>query len=422
MSTDRLESLLTFHPFTRLNSLLQGVAPGGPGQPLLFSVGEPQMTPPPMLSEILVREAAQWSKYPLAQGTPDFRAAAVDWLRRRYHLPAGMIDADKQLLPVAGSREGLFMIALSAVPEWAGGKRPVVLIPNPFYHVYAGAAAVAGAEPVFMPAAAETGFLPDIDRLTPSVLERTALAYICSPANPQGAVASLDYLQRWIELARRHDFVVAFDECYAEVYDRAAPVGGLEACARLGGDLHNVIVFHSLSKRSGVPGLRSGFVAGDARLIQRNAQLINYGGVAVPYPILAASTALWRDEGHVEEGRQRYRANFDAAVEILGEQFGFARPAGGFFLWLDVGDGEAAARRLWAEAGIRVLPGAYMGRPDENGVNPGQRYIRVALVYDAETTAAGLRRMQQVLSAPTAAAARRLGAGHDGRAQAAAPA
>jgi N-succinyldiaminopimelate aminotransferase len=212
MSTDRLESLLTFHPFTRLNSLLQGVAPGGPGQPLLFSVGEPQMTPPAMLTEILVREAAQWSKYPLAQGTPDFRAAAADWLRRRYHLPAGMVDAEKQLLPVAGSREGLFMIALSAVPEWAGGQRPAVLIPNPFYHVYAGAAAVAGAEPVFMPAGADSGFLPDIDRLTPSVLERTALAYICSPANPQGAVASLDYLQRWIELARRYDFVVAFDE------------------------------------------------------------------------------------------------------------------------------------------------------------------------------------------------------------------
>lgn len=421
MATDRLESLLTFHPFTRLNSLLQGVAPGGAGQPLLFSVGEPQMTPPAMLSEILVRESAQWSKYPLAQGTPDFRAAAADWLRRRYHLPASMIDADKHLLPVAGSREGLFMIALSAVPEWAGGQRPAVLIPNPFYHVYAGAASVAGAEPIFMPAGADTGFMPDIDRLTPGVLERTALAYVCSPANPQGAVASLDYLQRWIELARRYNFVIAFDECYAEIYDRVAPVGGLEACARLGGDLHNVIVFHSLSKRSGVPGLRSGFVAGEARLIQRNAQLINYGGVAVPYPILAASTALWRDEAHVEEGRRRYRANFEAAAEILGDQFGFVRPAGGFFLWLDVGDGEAAARRLWSEVGIRVLPGAYMARPDDNGDNPGQHYIRVALVYDTETTAAGLRRLRQVLSTATAAMRRQENA-QDSNVQAAAPA
>jgi aspartate/methionine/tyrosine aminotransferase len=332
-----------------------------------------------------------------------------------------MIDADKHLLPVAGSREALFMIALSAVPEWSGGSRPAVLMPNPFYHVYAGAAAIAGAEPIFLPTSAETGFLPAIDGIAPSVLERTALAYICSPANPQGAVASLDYLQRWIELARRYGFVIAFDECYAEIYDRIAPAGGLEAVARLGGDLDNVFVFHSLSKRSGVPGLRSGFVAGDARLIQRNAQLINYGGVAVPYPILAASTALWRDEGHVEISRQRYRANFAAADEILGPAFGSARPAGGFFLWLDVGDGEVAARRLWAEAGIRVLPGAYMGRPDDRGVNPGQRYVRVALVYDTTTTAAGLRRMRDVL-AENGSALRESGSGDYRRRQSAVPA
>src|SRR5262245_25356416 len=400
MATDRLDSLLTFHPFTRLNGLLQGLKPGGTGTPLMFSVGEPQMPPPPLLSELLLRHAALWSKYPLPQGTPEFRAAVKDWLDRRYGLPPGMLDGDANIQPVAGSREALFMIALSAVPEWQGGGRPAVLIPNPFYHVYAGAAAIAGAEPVFLPTSRETGFLPDIDRIAPAVLERTALAYVCSPANPQGAVASLDYLKRWIVLARRHNFVLAVDECYAEIYDRVPPAGGLAACATLGGDLDNVVVFHSLSKRSGVPGLRSGFIAGDARLIRRNAQLINYGGVAVPYPILAASTALWRDEAHVEAGRERYRANFEAASEILGPAFGTTRPAGGFFLWLDVGDGEAAARRLWAEAGIRVLPGAYMGRADERGVNPGQRYVRVALVYETETTAEGLRRLRDVLCKP----------------------
>jgi N-succinyldiaminopimelate aminotransferase len=398
MMTDRLDSLLSFHPFTRLNGLVQGVKPGGSGAPFLFSVGEPQMAPPPLLTELLLQHADQWSKYPLPQGTPEFRAAVKDWLDRRYGLPPGMLDADANLQPVAGSREALFMIALSAVPEWQGGGRPAVLIPNPFYHVYAGAAAVAGAEPVFLPTTRETGFLPDIDRIAPAVLERTALAYVCSPANPQGAVASLDYLKRWVGLARRYKFVLAIDECYAEIYDRTPPAGGLAACAALGGDLDNVIVFHSLSKRSGVPGLRSGFIAGDARLIRRNAQLINYGGVAVPYPILAASTALWRDEAHVEAGRQRYRENFDAAAAILGDDLGFVRPAGGFFLWLDVGDGEAAAKRLWAEAGIRVLPGAYMARPDERGINPGQRYIRVALVYEPATTAAGLRRLAQVLA------------------------
>ena len=404
MMTDRLESLLTFHPFTRLNGLLQGIKAGGAGAPLLFSVGEPQMAPPPLLSELLLRHADQWSKYPLPQGTPEFRAAVKDWLDRRYDLPAGMLDADVNVQPVAGSREPLFMIALSAVPERSGTSRPAVLIPNPFYHVYAGAAAVAGAEPVFLPTSRETGFLPDIDRIAPTVLKRTTLAYVCSPANPQGAVASLDYLKRWIALARRHNFVLAVDECYAEIYDRMPPAGALAACAALDGDLDNVVVFHSLSKRSGVPGLRSGFIAGDARLIRRNAQLINYGGVAVPYPILAASTALWRDEAHVEAGRERYRANFEAAAAILGGERGSFRPAGGFFLWLDVGDGETAAKRLWAEAGIRVLPGAYMARPDERGVNPGQRYIRVALVYEPATTAAGLRRLAQVLTGEKALA------------------
>jgi len=404
MTTDRLDSLLTYHPFTRLNALLQGIKPGGTGTPLLFSVGEPQMAPPPILTDMLVRHADQWSKYPLPQGTPEFRAAVKDWLDRRYGLPAGMIDSEKHVQPVAGSREALFMIALSAVPEQRGGDRPVVLIPNPFYHVYAGAAAVAGGSPVFLPTSRETGFLPDIERIAPATLERTALVYICSPANPQGAVASLDYLRRWITLARRYNFVLAIDECYAEIYDRVPPAGGLAACAALGGDVDNVIVFHSLSKRSGVPGLRSGFVAGDAKLIRRNAQLINYGGVAVPYPILAASTALWRDEAHVEAGRQRYRANFESAAALIGSEFGFARPAGGFFLWLDVGNGEAAARRLWEEAGIRVLPGAYMARPDDHGANPGQRYIRVALVYDPATTAAGLRRLTQVLAGAAALA------------------
>ncbi len=397
MSADRLAPLLEFHPFTRLNALLQGLPPGGSGAPLALSVGEPQMAPPAMVAEALQRHAGQWGKYPLAQGTPEFRGAVADWLNRRYRLPGGLIDPDRHVLPAAGSREALFMIALSAVPD-GNAKRSAVLMPNPFYHVYAGAAAVAGGEPVFLAATRETGFLPDPSALAPALLERTALAYVCSPANPQGAVASLAYLKRWVELARRYDFVVAFDECYAEIYDDAPPAGGLEACAALGGDLTNVLVFHSLSKRSGVPGLRSGFVAGDARLIQRNAQLINYGGVAVPYPILAASTELWRDEAHVEACRRRYRTNFDAAEPIIDGQLGFVRPGGGFFLWLEVGDGETAAKRLWTEAGIRVLPGAYMARPDRGGVNPGQRYIRVALVHDAATTADGISRLVETLA------------------------
>lgn len=402
--SDRLDPLLRLHPFTRLNAMLEGIAPGKAlgGEPVNMAVGDPQLPPPPIVREIIDRHARDWSRYPLAQGTADFRAAVRDWLARRFALPAGLIDPDRNLLPVAGSREALFHIALAAVGARDGaaerpGERPVVLMPNPVYHVYSGAVSVAGGEPVFLPATRQTGFLPDIAAIDPKLLARTALAYLCSPANPQGAVADLAYLRRWVELARRHGFVMAFDECYCEIYDRRPPPSALQACAAIDGRLDNVVAFHSLSKRSSAAGLRSGFIAGDAQLLRRHAQLINYGGVAVPYPILAASAALWRDEAHVEGVRAHYRANFDAAERALQGRFGYYRPEGGFCLWLEVGDGEAAARRLWAEAGLRVLPGAFMARPDASGRNPGAPYIRVALVHDTPTVAAAMQRLAAVL-------------------------
>ncbi|MBX6324052.1 MAG: aminotransferase class I/II-fold pyridoxal phosphate-dependent enzyme [Rhodospirillaceae bacterium] len=419
MVSDRLDALLTLHPFTRLNALLDGVAPGGP--PLNMAVGEPQLPPPPLVRAEIDAQARDWSRYPLAQGTAAFRAAVRDWLNRRFALPPDLIDAERHVMPVAGTREALFHAALAAVgARWealaARGLRPAVLVPDPVYHVYAGAAAVAGAEAVFMPATRETGFLPDPGALDPALLERTAIAYVCSPANPQGAVADLAYLRRWIALARRHGFVMAFDECYCEIHDGVPPPGALQAAALDGGGLDNLLVFHSLSKRSGAAGLRSGFIAGDARLVRRQAQLVNYGGVAVPYPILAASTALWRDEAHVEAVRAHYRANFDAAERILDGRFGFCRPQGGFFLWLEVGDGEAAARRLWAEAGLRVLPGGYMSRTDAAGRNAGAPYIRVALVHETAVVAAALDRLVAVLerNAPPPAAPRRSEAGARG--------
>jgi aspartate/methionine/tyrosine aminotransferase len=406
--SDRLDALLTLHPFTRLNAMLEGVAPGGTtsgmGAPLNMAVGEPQLPPPPIVRSTIDAHARDWSRYPLAQGTPEFRAAVRDWLNRRFALPAGLIDAERHVLPVAGTREALFQAALSAVAARADdpacGGRPVVLVPNPVYHVYAGAAAVANAESVFLPATRETGFLPDPSAIDPAVLERTALAYVCSPANPQGAIADLAYLRRWIELASRHRFLVAFDECYCEIYDKAPPPSALQAAAGLTAEeepLAGLLVFHSLSKRSGAAGLRSGFIAGDPRWVRRQAQLVNYGGVAPPYPILAASTALWRDDGHVAAIRDHYRANFDAAERALKGRFGFYRPEGGFFLWLEVGDGEAAARRLWREAGLRVLPGAYMGRPDAQGRNPGAAYIRIALVHETPVVAAAMARLAAVL-------------------------
>jgi len=269
-------------------------------------------------------------------------------------------------------------------------------VPNPYYLVYAGGAAMAGAEVIYLDAAAETGFLPDLRAIKPAHLERCALFYLCSPANPQGAIADLDYLKAAIKLARDWDFVLAVDECYCEIYDRAPPPGALEACHALGGDLRNVLVFHSLSKRSSAAGLRCGFVAGDPELITRFQQLRSYGGAQVPLPLQAAATALWQDEAHVEENRALYRRKFDIAERVLAGKFGFYRPPGGFFLWLDVEDGERAAKALWREAGVRTLPGGYIAKSNGSG-NPGTRYIRVALVQDEATTAVGLERMLRVL-------------------------
>jgi len=399
--TDRLESLLKFHPFTRLNALLENVRPGGPV--LALSVGEPQAAPPAFLAEVLEKDKAEWSRYPQTLGTPDFRASAVDWLTARFRLPAGLVDRDHEVLPCAGSKEALFHLALAAVPEWQGkGPRPAVAMPNPFYHVYAGAAAVAGAEPIFLPANRENGFLPEPELIPPEALSRTALAYVCSPSNPQGAIASPDYLGRWLKHARRHNYTLAVDECYAEIYRGSPPAGALQVAE---GSLDNLVVFHSLSKRSSAPGLRSGFIAGDRRLIRRVTQLSNFGGAAPSFPALAASAALWRDEAHVVAVRERYRQCFDIAERLIGKRFRFYNPRGGFFLWLDVGDGEAAARKLWAEAGLRVLPGAYMARPDAAGVNPGQPYIRVALVHEPAIVEQGLARLVNVLDRSIADAA-----------------
>jgi len=397
MSADRLESLVSFHPFTRLNKLLEGVAPGGGNTPLLLHLGEPQFAPPTFVAEAIAEAAAGWSKYPPTAGTEAFRTAVKTWLERRYHLPRSMLNAEKEILPVSGTREALFQIALSAVAAGAPKGKTKVLMGNPFYHSYAGAAAVAGGEPEFLIADRSSNFQPALEKIPAGLLEQAALVYLCSPANPQGAVASLDYLKDWLSLARQHGFVLAADECYAEIYPDRPPPGALEAAHALGGGLNNLLVFHSLSKRSSAPGLRSGFIAGDARFIARQAQLVNYGGVATPLPILAAATKLWQDEDHVVANRARYRRNFALAQEILGPLFGEIRPQGGFFLWLEVGDGERAAVALWRQAAVKVLPGGYMARADARGENPGARYIRVALVLEPDETAAALRRMAPVL-------------------------
>ena len=384
---DRLDRLSDY-PFTRLAALLSGVTPRSNAEPIMMSVGEPQHQPPAIIDETLRANAHLWGKYPPVGGTPEFREAVGGWLTRRYALPDGLFDAEKSVLPVSGTREALFLLALLAVPQSKAGRQPAVLMPNPFYAPYEGAALLAGAEPVFLPSTRETGFLPDLDALTPDLLERTALFYLCTPANPQGAAADAAYLERAIGLARRYGFILAVDECYAEIYLDKPPVGALQVASRLaheGKPWANILVFHSLSKRSSAAGLRSGFVAGDPELMSRFTRLRSYSNAGMPLPVLAASAALWRDEAHVEENRKLYRAKFDAAEASLKGRYGYYRPDGGFFLWLEVGDGEEATRRLWAEGGIRVLPGAYLTRCNPGEANPGAPFIRIALVNDAET-------------------------------------
>jgi succinyldiaminopimelate transaminase len=388
---------LSDYPFEALRTLLNPVTPVVNDAPILMSLGEPQHQPPALLAETLAAHAHEWNKYPPMAGTPELRQAIVDWLTRRYRLPAGALDPDRHIANLAGTKEGLYLFSSLVVPRRKAGRRPVVLVPNPYYLVYNGAATMAGADAVFLDATRENAFMPDLGAIPRDILERTALFYLCSPANPQGTIATLDYLKQAIDLARRHDFVLAVDECYAEIYDRAPPPGALEACAAIGDGFANVVVFHSLSKRSSAAGLRSGFVAGDPVLIGHYKHLRDYGGCQVPLPVQAAAAALWRDEAHVEENRARYRRKFDIAERAIGGRFGFYRPQGGFFLWLDAGDGEAAALRLWREAAVRVLPGGYTARAAAGRGNPGRQYIRLAIVHDDATLETAFERIARVL-------------------------
>lgn len=396
MINDRLDRIGDY-PFDRLRALLDVHAPSVNDPPVSLAVGEPQHAPPELVRTVVNDSFDLWGKYPLVRGTASIREAVAGWLARRYGLSGDMIDPETNVIPVSGTREALFMLALTAVPEQIGGKKPAVLMPNPFYQVYVGAAVLAGAEPVFVAATKETNFLPEFSAQPDDVLDRTALAYYCSPANPQGTVAALDTLKALVKLARKHDFVILFDECYSEIYGDTPPPGGMEACAALGGSLENVLVCNSLSKRSSVPGLRSGFVAGDPNLIAAFKQVRDYGGAPPPGPLLEAAAALWQDESHVEENRALYRQKFDVADSILGDAHGYFRPGGGFYLWLDVGDGEEAALKLWREGGLRVIPGAYLAKDDKAGKNPGAPYIRCAMVHDPETTEMALRRLMDIL-------------------------
>jgi N-succinyldiaminopimelate aminotransferase len=382
-------------PFVRLTELIAGIAPGKPA--INLSVGEPQHPIPSFVGPELAAHLDEFGRYPANKGIEPFRRAVAQWLGRRYRL-ARPVDADSEVLVLSGTREGLFLAAIAA-RRWVARRagKPAILIPNPFYAAYGAGALAADCEPVYLPARKESGFLPDLDALDDALLARTVAFYIASPSNPQGAVADRAYLDRLAGLARRFGFLVFADECYCEIYSQHAPSGMLEST---GPDFAHAVVFHSLSKRSSLPGLRVGFAAGDRRFLSAFLELRNVAAPQVPAPAQYVAIAAYGDEAHVQENRRLYSAKFDLADQIIGDRYGYKRPAGGFFLWLDVsqyGGSEIVTKRLWAEAGVRVVPGRYLAREQADGSNPGADYIRVAMVQDKAVTAEALHRLVAAL-------------------------
>ncbi len=373
-------SLLQPYPFERLRQLLAGTTPPAESRAINLSIGEPKHTPPPFVIEALQQGlSTQLARYPLTKGEPVLREAIAHWLRHRFQLPA--LDPETEVLPVAGTREALFAFAQAVVDR---RERPLVLMPNPFYQIYEGAALLAGAEPYTLPTTAENGFLPDLDAVPEEVWRRCQLFYLCSPGNPTGRVAPFDYLQRLLELANRYQFTLAADECYSELYpdEDRPPLGLLQVAAQLGQhDYRHCVVFHSLSKRSNLPGLRSGFVAGDRRLLEPFLLYRTYHGCALSHAVQQASVAAWSDEHHVVANRELYRRKFAAVVPRLTSSFPrLIAPDASFYLWLPIeGDDTLFARQFYQQSRVTLLPGQYLSR-SVNGHNPGYGYLRMALV------------------------------------------
>lgn len=379
-------SSLPIYAFPRLRALLDGHPAGG--EPIAMTIGEPKHPFPDWVGAVLAENLDGFARYPENNGTAPLLKAIQGWISRRYG-----VDLDtSQIMALNGTREGLYNAAMALVPEGPGH----VILPNPFYQVYAVAALSVGATPVFVPATEETGNLPDFNNLPTDILNSTRLAYVCSPANPQGAIATADYWAELFELAERYDFRVMADECYSEIYRDTPPVGALEVAAAQGTDPERLMVFHSLSKRSNMPGLRSGFVAGGSKSIERMRLLRSYSGAPLPEPLQAVAVRAWSDEAHVAENRALYQEKYALADRILGDVPGYHGPEGGFFLWLPVEDGEAAALKLWRETGVRVLPGAYLGR-EVDGKNPGTGFIRVAMVAPPNEIERGLTELRRCI-------------------------
>lgn len=373
--------LLKPYPFQRLRELFDGITPNSELKPVNLSIGEPKHPTPQIIKDALVNSLDGLAVYPGTQGLPELRECLARWIERRFD---ARVDPNTQVLPVLGSREALFSFAQVVLDE--AQPEDLVAFPNPFYQIYEGASFLGGATPLYLNIQAESG-LPDWDALTPAELARIKLMFVCSPNNPTGSVISLAQWQQLFDLASEYDFVIASDECYSEIYQDESdpPIGALEAASRLGrSDFDNLVVFSSLSKRSNAPGLRSGYVAGDADLLSRFLKYRTYHGSAMSTVVQAASIAAWNDESHVTENRALYRAKFEAVKSILGQAFEVHIPPAGFYIWLHVNcDDKTFAQALLEKQNVTVLPGSFLGRDTPSG-NPGHGYLRIALVAPLE--------------------------------------
>ncbi len=378
----RLEGLQPY-PFQKLAEITRGLTPPSGKSAIRLSMGETQHAAPPFVLEALTANLKGFSHYPVTKGSIELRRTIADWVNRRFKLDKAPLDPERHVLPCAGTREALFSIAQAVIDRRAHAEQPVVVMPNPFYQIYEGAALLAGARPYFLNTVADNNYRMDFARVPVEVWQQVQLVYICSPGNPTGTVLKHADLAHVLELAEQHDFLIASDECYSELYfdEDNPPPGLLQVAHDLGiTDYRRCLVFHSLSKRSNLPGLRSGFVAGDGAALEQYFQYRTYQGCALPPPVQAASIQAWNDEAHVRANRDLYRAKFDAVLEILAPVMNVERPEASFYLWPETPrDDETFTRELYARENVLVLPGSYLSRHAQ-GTNPGRKRVRLALV------------------------------------------
>lgn len=422
-----LANLLPY-PFERLTELLAGVTPNPKKKPIRWSIGEPAHKTPQFVKDALAANLDGLSIYPMTKGTDDLREAIADWVSSRFSLPRSAVSADSNVIPVSGTREALFSFAQCIVDSGGGSggstergdesvgsgpggtsagtsagtgsSQPLVVMPNPFYQIYEGATLLAGAQPYFMNLSEEKGFIPDFEAVPADIWERCQLLYVCSPGNPTGACLSSEDWQTALRLADKYDFVIAADECYSELYfdENEPPAGLLDAAYRAGRTkFERCVAFHSLSKRSNLPGLRSGFVAGDAAILKQFLRYRTYHGSTIAPPAQIASAVAWRDEKHVVENRELYRQKFDSVISIVGGTLPLVQPAASFYLWPELPcEDTTFTKGLYEEQNLLLLPGTYLSR-DAHGANPGKNRARIALVAPLDECIEGARRLREFL-------------------------